>query len=52
MNEWILEVLEANLALSKYGMVTFIWGNVSAIDRTLELVIIKPSGVAYDEKTK
>ena len=26
------EVLEANLLLPKYGLVTFTWGNVSAID--------------------
>lgn len=49
MNEWIREVLAANLALPKYGMVTFTWGNVSAIDRERQLVVIKPSGVAYDE---
>ncbi len=38
-------VLEANLALPKYGLVTFTWGNVSAIDREENLVVIKPSGV-------
>lgn len=27
------EVLEANLLLPKYGLITFTWGNVSAIDR-------------------
>ena len=27
------EVLEANLLLPKYNLVTFTWGNVSAIDR-------------------
>jgi L-ribulose-5-phosphate 4-epimerase len=48
MNEWIHEVLEANLALPRHGMVTFTWGNVSAIDRERGLVVIKPSGVAYD----
>ena len=42
------EVLEANLALPTYGLVTFTWGNVSAIDRDKGLVVIKPSGVAYD----
>ncbi|MEG1687772.1 MAG: L-ribulose-5-phosphate 4-epimerase [Angelakisella sp.] len=45
------EVLKANLALPKYGLVTFTWGNVSAIDRTRGLVVIKPSGVEYDTMT-
>lgn len=42
------EVLRANLELPRYGLVTFTWGNVSAIDRSRSLVIIKPSGVSYD----
>jgi L-ribulose-5-phosphate 4-epimerase len=42
-------VWEANLDLPKYGLVTFTWGNVSGIDREQGLVVIKPSGVAYDE---
>jgi L-ribulose-5-phosphate 4-epimerase len=42
------EVLAANLALPKYGLVTFTWGNVSGIDRAKGLVVIKPSGVEYD----
>jgi L-ribulose-5-phosphate 4-epimerase len=41
-------VLEANLALPKYGLVKFTWGNVSGIDRKLGYVVIKPSGVAYE----
>ena len=41
-------VCEANLELPKYGLVTFTWGNVSAIDRESGLVVIKPSGVGYD----
>lgn len=45
------EVLAANLMLPQYGLVTFTWGNVSAIDRALGLVVIKPSGVAYDSMT-
>ena len=45
------EVLEANLALPKYSLVTFTWGNVSAIDRESGVVIIKPSGVEYDGMT-
>ncbi len=42
------EVLRANLALPKHGLVTFTWGNVSGIDRDQGLVVIKPSGVSYD----
>jgi L-ribulose-5-phosphate 4-epimerase len=42
------QVCDANLELPKYGLVTFTWGNVSAIDRDTGLVVIKPSGVEYD----
>ena len=42
------QVLEANLLLPKYGLVTFTWGNVSGIDREQGLVVIKPSGVSYE----
>ena len=45
------EVLQANLGLPKYGLVTFTWGNVSGIDRESGLVVIKPSGVEYDKLT-
>jgi L-ribulose-5-phosphate 4-epimerase len=45
------KVLEANLALPKYGLVTFTWGNVSGIDREKGLIVIKPSGVEYDKMT-
>lgn len=45
------EVLKANLMLPKYGLVTFTWGNVSAVDRESGMVVIKPSGVEYDEMT-
>jgi L-ribulose-5-phosphate 4-epimerase len=43
------DVLEANLDLPKYRLVTFTWGNVSGIDREQGLVVIKPSGVPYEE---
>lgn len=43
------EVYEANLQLPALGLVTFTWGNVSGIDRETGLVVIKPSGVAYEE---
>lgn len=45
------DVLEANLQLPKHGLVTFTWGNVSGIDRDRGLVVIKPSGVPYEELT-
>lgn len=45
------QVLEANLLLPKFGLVTFTWGNVSAIDRETGLVVIKPSGVPYEGMT-
>ena len=37
--------------LPRYGLVTFTWGNVSAIDRESGLFVIKPSGVDYDKLT-
>ncbi len=43
------QVLEANLALPRHGLVTFTWGNVSAIDRSSGLLVIKPSGVSYEQ---
>jgi L-ribulose-5-phosphate 4-epimerase len=42
------QVLEANLELPKKGLVTYTWGNVSGIDRESGLVVIKPSGVPYE----
>lgn len=42
------QVLQANLLLPKYGLVTFTWGNVSGIDRASGLFVIKPSGVSYE----
>ena len=43
------EVLQANLDLVRHGLVIFTWGNVSGIDREKGLVVIKPSGVSYDD---
>ena len=43
------EVLEANLDLVKNNLVILTWGNVSALDRESGLVVIKPSGVSYDD---
>lgn len=42
------KVCRANLELVGHGLVIFTWGNVSAIDRASGMVVIKPSGVAYD----
>ncbi|CAI1743631.1 L-ribulose-5-phosphate 4-epimerase [Serratia marcescens] len=42
------QVLEANLDLPRHKLVTFTWGNVSAVDRERGLVVIKPSGVEYE----
>lgn len=45
------KVLDANLKLPQYNLVTFTWGNVSAVDREKNLMVIKPSGVEYDVMT-
>ena len=45
------QVYEANMLLPKYNLVKFTWGNVSAIDREKGLIVIKPSGVEYDQMT-
>ena len=45
------QVFKANLDLVKHGLVLFTWGNVSAIDRKQNLVVIKPSGVSYETMT-
>jgi len=43
------EVLQANIDLQKHGLVILTWGNVSGIDRERGLIVIKPSGVSYDD---
>jgi L-ribulose-5-phosphate 4-epimerase len=43
------EVYHANMQLPKLGLVLFTFGNVSAVDRSLGVFAIKPSGVPYDE---
>ncbi len=45
------KVLNANLSLVKYSLVTLTWGNVSGIDRKQRLIVIKPSGVEYEKLT-
>ena len=42
------EVLEANLDLVRRGLVLYTFGNASGVDRRQGLVVIKPSGVDYD----
>ena len=48
LEELKAKVCKANLELVQHGLVIFTWGNVSAIDRESGLVVIKPSGVSYD----
>ena len=43
------KVFQANIELVKLDLVVFTWGNASAIDRDKGLVVIKPSGVSYDD---
>ena len=45
------EVFEANLELVRRGLVTYTFGNASAIARDKGLVVIKPSGVPYETMT-
>jgi len=49
LKELKTRVCAANLSLPKYGLITLTWGNVSEIDRENNVVVIKPSGVSYDE---
>ena len=44
-------VCKANLELPKHNLVTFTWGNVSGVDRELGMMVIKPSGVDYENMT-
>ena len=43
------QVYEANMELPQRGLVTYTWGNVSGICRETGLVVIKPSGVNYED---
>lgn len=45
------QVLQANLELVRRGLVLFTFGNASGFDRSTGLVVIKPSGVPYEELT-
>lgn len=46
------DVLRANLELSPRGLAILTWGNASAIDRASGMVVIKPSGVPYENLTE
>ncbi len=43
------EVFRANMELKEKGLIIYTWGNVSGIDREKKLIVIKPSGVDYDD---
>src|ERR1700754_1057321 len=43
------KTLEANLDLVRRGLVLYTFGNASGIDREQGLIVIKPSGVDYDD---
>jgi L-ribulose-5-phosphate 4-epimerase len=49
LKELRTSVLEANLELVKRGLVLYTFGNASGVDREQGLVVIKPSGVDYEE---
>ncbi len=49
LKELRIAVLDANLELVKRGLVLYTFGNASGIDRAQGLVVIKPSGVDYDD---
>ena len=46
-----LAVYEANMELPQRNLVTYTWGNASGISREEGMIVIKPSGVAYDALT-
>ncbi len=51
LNQLRKEVCEANIALAESGLAPLTWGNVSGIDREKGLIVIKPSGIPYDQLT-
>jgi len=51
VEEMKLRVYRANILLKENNLITLTWGNVSEIDRELNLIAIKPSGVDYDLMT-
>jgi L-ribulose-5-phosphate 4-epimerase len=51
LSELRVQVCEANRALAAAGLVTLSFGNASGVDRNAGVLVIKPSGVAYDRLT-
>lgn len=49
LDELKQQVCQANLDLVAQGLVTLTWGNVSGVSPDRELLVIKPSGVSYDD---
>ena len=43
------QVAEANLKLIATGLVMQTWGNASGVDRERQVMVIKPSGVPYED---
>ncbi|MFW6007541.1 MAG: L-ribulose-5-phosphate 4-epimerase [Bacillota bacterium] len=43
------EVYEANMELKEKDLIIYTWGNVSGLDKNEKLVVIKPSGVPYNQ---
>jgi L-ribulose-5-phosphate 4-epimerase len=46
------QVVLANKELPKQQLVKYSWGNVSAIDTSGDVIVIKPVGMPYDELTE
>ena len=46
-----IQVCQANFELKRQNMVIYTWGNVSGIDRSKQIIAIKPSGISYDNLT-
>lgn len=52
LKELKAEVLQANLELQRRKLVVYTWGNVSGFDMASKRLVIKPSGVPYEELTE
>jgi L-ribulose-5-phosphate 4-epimerase len=52
VKQLIRDVLEANRRIPIAGLATLTWGNVSGVDRSEGVYVIKPSGVPYDQLTE
>ena len=49
LNELKEKVYKANVQLKEHNLITLTWGNVSEFDKKTGYVVIKPSGVSYDD---